>query len=224
MEQKISRTDPKTGKIRPEYFSWHNMIGRVNLPKSVLRKKENKVYADKKLDMYEPWRSFEVFYNDMGPKPTLQHSLDRIDNSKGYFPDNCRWASPTEQIRNRSCSRTITYKGETKTWMEWAKILNTNYRAVRGRVRKGWSDEKIIETPFKKRGQYKNKKIYSNETIQGVIDMIQSGISQKEIKKKTNLSEVAIARIVKDARIAGRLPPFKGFSPEIILDSPCFVN
>ncbi len=214
MEQKISRTDPKTGKIRPEYFSWHNMIGRVNLTEGVLKKKENKVYANKKLDMYEPWRVFESFYNDMGPKPTPQHSLDRIDNSKGYFPDNCRWASPTEQIRNRSCSRSITHNGETKTWAEWAEKLGTTYEAVRGRVRKGWTEEQIITIPYKKKSFHSNKKIYSQEIIDAIINMVKGGISQKEIKKQINLSEVAISKIVKKARQNGHLPPFKGFSSE----------
>ncbi len=211
MEQKISRTDPKTGKIRPEYFSWHNMIGRVNLTEGILKKKENKVYADKKLDIHESWRSFETFYNDMGPKPTPQHSLDRVDNSRGYYPDNCRWASPTEQIRNRACSKNITYNGETKTWTEWAKKLNTTYEAVRGRVRLGWTPEQIITIPYKRKSFHSNKKVYTSEIKNSVINKIKDGFSQKEIKKETNLSEVAISKIIKEAREKGELPPFKGF-------------
>lgn len=54
------------------------------------------------------WLVYENFAADMGPKPTPSHSIDRIDNSKGYGPDNCRWATPAEQGRNRRTARKNT--------------------------------------------------------------------------------------------------------------------
>lgn len=206
--QKAPRTDSE-GKRTPEYYSWHNMISRVDMPNGTSKKKENKVYLDKKVEIYEPWRSFDVFFNDMGEKPSPIHTLDRKDNSKGYSPDNCRWATPTEQIRNRDCTRLITANGKTQTWTEWAKELKTTYEAVRGRVRLGWSEEDIVNIPYKHKSFHSNKKIYSQEIKNSVISALKSGKSQKDLYKSTGLSQVAIAAIVKEARELGQLPQFR---------------
>lgn len=102
-------------------------------------------YKGKK--MCDEWKnSFTKFYDlaiSHGYNDNL--SIDRIDNNKGYSPENCRFATPTQQVRNRSNTLHITYKGETKPLMKWCEILNLNYNTTWTRMHKyHWSAEKAF--------------------------------------------------------------------------------
>ena len=76
---------------------------------------------------------------------------DRIDNSKGYSPDNCRWVTIKEQSNNRRSNRNITYKGQTKTLMQWSEELGMNFFTLRDRLDSGWSIEKAFTRPVKRK-------------------------------------------------------------------------
>lgn len=80
----------------PVHNTWHNMKQRC-LNKN---HKNYKDYGKRGITVCEKWLTFEGFYEDMGDRPDGM-TLDRIDNNKGYFKDNCRWATKKDQARNR---------------------------------------------------------------------------------------------------------------------------
>ena len=79
-------------------------------------------------------------------------TIDRIDVNGNYEPSNCRWATITEQQRNKRNNHYITYNNETKTVTEWAEKLGVNAETLAGRLRRGWDVERTLTTPIKKRG------------------------------------------------------------------------
>lgn len=90
------------------YMAWISMRQRCNNPK-------NRRYADyggRGIRICERWNSFANFLNDMGLPPSPAYSLDRIDNSKGYFPGNCQWATPKEQANNTRRNRANRITGQ----------------------------------------------------------------------------------------------------------------
>lgn len=73
-------------------------------------------------------------------------TIDRIDNNKGYFPNNCRWVTLTKQANNRTNNHLVTLNGETKTLMEWCLFYSINYKTVRDRLKRGWSYQEALRT------------------------------------------------------------------------------
>ena len=107
-------------------------------------------YGGRGITICERWMSFVNFLADMGERPPGT-SLDRIDNDRDYCPDNCRWATPRQQSRNTRIARLITFNGETMRVVEWAERLGLNEYIIRSRLKYGWSVERALTRPVKKR-------------------------------------------------------------------------
>ena len=109
-----------------------------------------KYYLDKNIKMCDEWQNdFMKFYEwsiNNGYKKGL--TIDRIDNSKGYNPKNCRWVTSKEQANNRSSNTLINCKGETLTLTQLAEKYNLPRYIVYNRHRAKWSIEDIINKPI----------------------------------------------------------------------------
>lgn len=117
-------------------------------------------YGGRGITVCAGWQTFEGFQAwalGQGFDATL--TLDRIENDRGYTPDNCRWVTHRDNTRNRRNSRNLYAFGETKTPIEWTvdPRCMVGYKALLDRVNKlGWSAEEAISTPPLTNGYKKN--------------------------------------------------------------------
>lgn len=130
------------GSARNEYKIWKVMRGRCTNKK--VADYEN--YGGRGIAVCARWSDFECFLADMGERPSLQHSIERRDNEKGYNPENCYWATREEQNRNKRTTVKYTFLGETLTQAEWCRRLGITSETLRYRL-KNWPQEKVFTEP-----------------------------------------------------------------------------
>lgn len=102
-------------------------------------------YGARGITICERWMEFHNFLEDMGHPPKGMQ-LDRIDNDKGYFPENCKWSSRSEQAKNRSTTVVIRFKGESKCLTDWATHLGIDRHTIRERLNKKFPIEMALST------------------------------------------------------------------------------
>lgn len=130
-----------------EYSIWCGIINRCTNPND---HRSYSRYGAKGITICERWRnSFEAFLEDMGPRPSPKHSIDRYPNHRGnYEPDNCRWATWQEQQRNRSDTSMVVMDGRPIAIADLADQVGIKRATLYRRIRlMGWSVEKAIATP-----------------------------------------------------------------------------
>lgn len=133
------------------YRTWQHMRSRC-------MNKDNDSFANyggRGITICSEWDSFENFRDDMGNPSSPEHTIDRIDNDKGYSKSNCRWANATTQGRNKRNNRVIEYQGEMKTVMEWHEVTGIPYTTLLNRLRKKAPVEKIMASGKFTRGGLK---------------------------------------------------------------------
>ena len=129
------------------YNSWRSMITRCKNPNA----KNYKYYGDAGIAVCEEWLDAEAFGKWASNSGWFKGAtLDRIDNSKGYCPENCRWATQKEQQNNRRNNHLLTYNGVTRTLKQWEEICGIDYSLIKYRLKHGYSVYDALFTPPKK--------------------------------------------------------------------------
>lgn len=125
------------------YATWSSMKRRCESSKD----KKYKDYGGRGIYVCERWKDFKKFLEDMSPRPTNKHQLDRIDVNGPYSKENCRWTTIKENMRNKRDNRFITYKGIKKTLVEWSEDTGLDARLISRRLDDGWSIKQALLTP-----------------------------------------------------------------------------
>ena len=133
--ERTSQATKTHGMTRtPTYRSWLDMNRRCDFPAH----DKFKYYGGKGIRVCSRWKSFENFLIDMGPRPSVDYVIGRIDHNKDYQKSNCQWELHTQRI---------TANGETHTISEWAKILGVNRSTIHTRLKRGWTEQDAVTIP-----------------------------------------------------------------------------
>jgi hypothetical protein len=128
----------------PLYATWNGIISRCTNPNHTSYPR----YGALGITVCERWRADPAaFIEDMGPRPSPGHSVDRIDPNGSYSPENCRWATSTEQQRNRRDTRIITIGDKTKCLADWLDTLHMHDSTFFSRLSRGMSEADALTKP-----------------------------------------------------------------------------
>lgn len=169
------------------YTRWLKMKDRCYNPNSNAYKN----YGERGITVCDEWRkNYLNFLNwtyISGYKDGL--TLDRIDNNKGYSPENCKWSTRKEQQNNRRANRKITINGVTKNLFEWVESSGLNPRTITTRIERGWNANDLL-----------NPKIISSRKIKQLdknLNLIKEWESISEASRKMNIKEPSLCQCLR---------------------------
>lgn len=128
---------------KAEYGAWVNMRQRCNSsthPRFM-------DYGGRGITVCERWKLFDNFADDMGKRPSDDHSLDRKDANGNYEPGNCKWSTATEQARNRRRTVFVEYEGKRQKMADLIATAKVPSCTVWHRVKWGWPIDEALNTP-----------------------------------------------------------------------------
>lgn len=128
------------------YIAWQQIIQRCINPNH----KRYKDYGARGITVCKQWMKFENFLKDMGEAP-IGYQIDRINNNKGYYKENCHWTNSKTNNRNKRNNHLETYNGKTQCISVWANEFNIHESTLLNRLNRGWSIKKALITPVRKK-------------------------------------------------------------------------
>jgi len=124
----------KKGPCAPEYRVWCAMRSRCRNPNAP----GYKYYGGRGITVCDRWDSFAAFVEDVGPRPSMAHTIDRFPDKDGnYEPGNVRWATWLEQGNNQGRNRTVTIDGVSHTLAAWSRISGVDESTIKSRLNRG---------------------------------------------------------------------------------------
>jgi hypothetical protein len=193
----------KTHGLRktPEYMIWNGMKQRCHNSKYSGYAR----YGAKGIFVCDEWMNdFVRFYEDMGPRPSPQHSIEREDSKGPYASWNCRWATLKEQANNKV--RTIIING--KTISEISEETGLDMMTIRGRYYRGLSPERIMSAEFLERqdkpgfnrGENAPMAKIKEDDVRKIRALVAGGMMQKDVAPMFGISKSAVGFIISGKR------------------------
>lgn len=198
----LKHGEGRKGHQSTEYICWARIVGRCTNPKNT----SWQWYGGRGIKVCARWRkSYEAFLADMGRRPSWAHSIDRIDVNADYRKSNCRWVTLKEQHRNRRCSHLVTFRGQTRTLMEWCRRTGLKYWTLAARLRAGWTIDDAITKPLNpggkgcprptiRRENHPQAKC-SPEIAETIRREVTAGMTHKTIASRHGISPGLVSRI-----------------------------
>ena len=188
------------GHDLPEYNVWSGMKRRCCCQTS----DDYHRYGGRGIRVCERWlNSFADFLADMGPRPSPDHQLERIDNDGNYEPGNCRWATRLEQARNTRRNLVIEIDGRSQSFSAWCEEIGVSGSAIYSRVvSHGTTHEEEIRRVIQT-GRTDLSRRLAPETVAAIRTAIAAGESQRSIARRLGVSRAAIRDIATGRRHTG---------------------
>ncbi len=140
----LYQVNPGRHKL-PEFTCWKAVIGRC-LDKNHCA---YEMYGGSGITVCARWMDFENFLVDMGPRPSMGHTVDRYpDNTGNYEPGNCRWATTREQTNNRCNTVWVEHEGVRMSLTDAIELVGADAQLISSRIKLGWSFERAISEPL----------------------------------------------------------------------------
>jgi hypothetical protein len=142
----LARRNRTHGRRRTRLYGvWAGIIARCTYPSQ----QNYHLYGGRGVVVCPEWRaSFEAFAVAVGDPPSGEHSIDRIDNSKGYEPGNVRWATKEDQANNRRSNRILEHGGRLLTLAQWSRETGIPASLILDRVfKRKWTVHDALTKP-----------------------------------------------------------------------------
>jgi hypothetical protein len=177
-----------------EYGTWSKLKGRCLNPNDAAYN----YYGGRGLTVCDRWlESFHNFLEDMGPKPSPELTLERINNNSGYSRENCTWATRAVQSANRRSVNRLTLNGRTQSMADWSRETGLSIGLIHIRLKHGWS----VENALTKESALSVSRKKSSEAL----DAIREGISTRRgivgLFGGKTIADKILSRLISDGKI-----------------------